>query len=329
MKCGSKIENYEPPDKRKTPALSLDTLSGYRFEIEPIHKDAFIQSKLKLVSRLRLRRSINGLSSFHNRHSKSINIDSVAEYIKEKLCDIGYDDDVNFHSYTQDGYTLKNVICEKPGSINKYIFLTAHYDTILKENLEDIKPRAPGANDNASGVASLLEILRIIKDIDLQKNIKFAFFSGEEQGLWGSTHYARFVKDANLDLDVLINMDMCSETGWLSTNNTTNVDIDNGQTGIVETNNQESIKFGSKMKNIAELYTTLKVDFDPIDASDYMPFEARNYVCIGAYDGSAVRQNPHYHSSTDVPSNLNIPFLTSVTRMVLAFVLNEASAKIK
>jgi hypothetical protein len=67
----------------------------------------------------------------------------------------------------------------------------------------------------------------------------------------------------------------------------------------------------------------LKVEFDPIFASDYMPFEARGYVCIGGYDGSAIEENSQYHSSTDVMDNLDTDFLTSVTKMVLAFAISE------
>lgn len=52
-----------------------------------------------------------------------------------------------------------------------------------------------------------------------------------------------------------------------------------------------------------------------------MPFEARGYVCVGAYDGAAKSSNPH--SDTDVMTNLDMVFLTNVTKMVPAFVLGE------
>ena len=51
-----------------------------------------------------------------------------------------------------------------------------------------------------------------------------------------------------------------------------------------------------------------------------MYFEAAGYVvCIGAYDGSAITNNPNYHSASDVPSSLDFDFLTSVTKMVFSF----------
>jgi len=56
----------------------------------------------------------------------------------------------------------------------------------------------------------------------------------------------------------------------------------------------------------------------------FMPFEARGYVCIGAYDGAAKSSNPHYHSDTDVINNLDMSLLTNITKMTLAFVLSES-----
>jgi hypothetical protein len=50
-----------------------------------------------------------------------------------------------------------------------------------------------------------------------------------------------------------------------------------------------------------------------------MYFEVAGSVCIGAYEGSAVTNNPNYNSPSDVPSNLDFDFLTSVTKMVLDF----------
>ena len=164
--------------------------------------------------------------------------------------------------------------------------------------------------------------------VKTEYTIQFVFFSGEEQGLWGSKHYAKKMKEDNKDLLLVVNMDMCGETGFLSNNNTTFIDIDDGSTGIIDENNEMSQRFGQKMEQYAKDYTELAVEFDPIFASDYMPFEARGYVCIGAYDGFAIDENPHYHTQLDVPENLNMPFLTSVTKMVLAFALLESHYKI-
>ena len=325
--CYKPFEHYRPPDKTKSPTLILSEVhEKLKSRRTILTADTFITSKISLISTGNIHKSIVNLSSFHNRHSKSQYIDSVASWLKNELINIGYsNENINFHTYSESGFNLKNVICTKIGSRpDKTILLCAHYDTILNRNPDDAISRQPGANDNASGVASLLEISRIIFGLDLKHNIQFVFFSGEEQGLWGSTHYSQYLKDNNIDLHVVVNMDMCSEPGFLSTLTTANVDIDDGQTGVVSSNNEASQNFGLLMKNLAETYTNLSIEFDPIDASDYMPFEARGYVCIGAYDGAAKSSNPHYHSDTDVINNLDMSLLTNITKMTLAFVLSES-----
>ena len=75
----------------------------------------------------------------------------------------------------------------------------------------------------------------------------------------------------------------------------------------------------------ASKYTDLRVHLDSIYDSDYEPFEADGIVVIGAYDGSAEPENPHYHSVTDTVDFINWPFLASVTKMVLATVVSIAT----
>ncbi|MGB9169145.1 MAG: M20/M25/M40 family metallo-hydrolase [Nitrososphaeraceae archaeon] len=322
------IEKYLCPDKTKTPCISKSFQKFRALKTITVEIDPFIQSQVDKVSRQNIENWIEELSSFHNRHSKSQNIHQVAEWLKTELYNIGYGiENIKFHYYEEEGFNLENVICTKSEDSKKILLICAHYDTILKENFDDIVSRAPGANDNASGVAAILEIGRIIYNLKSKYSIEFVFFSGEEQALWGSKHYAHFLKSNNVDIHLLINLDMCGETGHLSSNNATNIDVDNGQTGVVSTNNEASQIFGLTMEQMAKTYTDLDVEFDPIDASDYMPFEARGYVCIGAYDGSAISSNPRYHSSTDILANLNMDFLTSVTKMVLATILQEAQIK--
>ena len=327
------IEHYpSPPDKRRTPPISSEFIKRKQTLRRSTIVNETIRSHIDSVSRSNIERLINRLTSFHNRHTKSENINRAAKWIMDELKEINGNDGehtntVSYHEYIEDQYHLKNVIYDKQGATNRVILFCAHYDTILQSNTNDVASRAPGADDNASGVCALLEMARIISTLNLEYSMRFAFFSGEEQGYWGSKHYAQHIKDKNEDLYAVVNLDMCSEPGFLSTKSTTNVDVDDGTTGSVSTNNEASQLLGQKMEKMAIDYTNLKVEYDPIAFSDYMPFEARGYVCIGAYDGSAVEQNHHYHSETDIPSNLDLDFLTSITKMTLAFALSEGRLK--
>jgi Zn-dependent M28 family amino/carboxypeptidase len=317
------LKYYPPPNKTKKAYVKPVPIA-----VEKLKKiDDEVKLLLTEVSTDSIKSILLKLSSYHTRHSKSKHINEVAEWLKNEFINIGYDD-IFFHNYTEniDGndYDLRNVICKKNGINNKSILICAHYDSRIK-NLDDFISRSPGANDNASGVSAILEIARIISKQNLEYSLQFALFSGEEQGLLGSKHYAKFVKENNIDIYRLINLDMIGypqlNPGIVLIERDNHPDPDHNQ---VKENDQDSIAFGKIMADMSS-YADLQIYLDSIWNSDYEPFEAEGYVVIGAYDGSAdENQNPHYHDTTDTLSIIDWNYLTSVTKMVLATVLDVA-----
>jgi hypothetical protein len=295
---------------------------------KPEKTDDEIEPLLKMVSTDAIKSWLLKLSSYHTRHSKSRYINEVADWLRGEFESMGYDN-VGFHDYTEniDGnsYDLKNVICNKNGTnSDKHVLICAHYDSRVK-NLGDSESRAPGANDNASGVSAVLEIARVIRRQSLKHPLQFVLFSGEEQGLLGSKRYAKFVKDRNIHIYRLINLDMVAypklNPGIVI------IERDNNERpehNLVKENDEDSIGFGKVMADMSS-YTDLQIHLDSIFDSDYEPFEAEGCVVIGAYDGSADEvQNPHYHDGSDTFSLIDWNYLTSVTKMILATVLKTA-----
>jgi len=291
--------------------------------------DSEIQQIVYSVSKDRLKSWLLNLSSFHTRHTKSKYINDVAEWLRAEFKNMGYDNnDVFFHNYVEniDGknYELKNVICNKKGINNQCILICAHFDSRVKD-LADSESRSPGANDNASGVCAILEIARLINKQNLDYTVQFAMFSGEEQGLLGSKNYIKFVKENNIDIYRLINLDMIAypklNPGIIIIERDNNDKLEHNR---VKENDTASIEFGNVMAEMS-YYTDLKINRDSIWNSDYEPFEAEGVVVIGAYDGSAdENKNSHYHDVSDVPSLIDWNYLSSVTKMVLATVLKLA-----
>ena len=315
---------YPPPDKRRN--RSKIQLSGRKIEKQRDKLDSQIIEIIEKVSKNRIKTSLRKLSSFHTRHTKSTDIAEAAEWLLKKFKNQGYDD-VIYHIPKErlDGLELqlKNIICKKRGSTDQTIIICAHFDSRM-EDLNDSVSRAPGANDNASGVCSILEIARVLARQNLGLSLQFVLFSGEEQGLLGSKNYARFIKESNIDLFRLVNLDMIGfpqlNPGIVIIERDNNPDLLHNK--VVE-NDQQSIEFGDIMKKMSA-YTDLQFHLDSIYDSDYEPFEAEGYIVVGAYDGSADATNPHYHSSSDVPSLIDWDYLTSVTKMVLATILMVA-----
>lgn len=111
--------------------------------------------------------------------------------------------------------TVNNVLAYLPGKTDEYIIIGAHYDHLGYGNVDSLAPSQigkvhPGADDNASGTAGVLELARLLtpRKGQLQRGILFADFAGEELGLLGS---AEWVKEPTRPLDkavAMINMDM-------------------------------------------------------------------------------------------------------------------------
>jgi Zn-dependent M28 family amino/carboxypeptidase len=283
-----------------------------------------MQSILEEVSTENLKQYLNRLSDFHTRHSKSPLLNDACEWIMNELRSFGYTDTF-YHSFKStidnEEFKLRNIVCEKKGIDDKLVMVCAHYDCVMN-SMEDSVSRAPGANDNGSGVSAIIEIARILANENLRHSVQFVFFSGEEQGLLGSKSYAKYIKENSMDLYRLINLDMIGypffapNTVIIERDNNTNVKYNQ-----VKKNDTESIEFGDMMKDMTYA-VGLQFYLDSIYDSDYEPFEAKGYVVIGAYDGSANPvKNPHYHSSSDLPENIDWDYLTSVTKLVLATVL--------
>ena len=85
----------------------------------------------------------------------------------------------------------------------------AHFDSISKQP----EISAPGADDNASGTAAVLEIARILKDVQLDSSIQFGIFSNEEQDGLGSKHFAKKARKQGLRIKGCINLDVIGYNG--------------------------------------------------------------------------------------------------------------------
>ncbi len=111
--------------------------------------------------------------------------------------------------------TVNNVLAYLPGKTDEYVILGAHYDHLGRGNFDSLAPSQigqihPGADDNGSGSAGLLELARLLSPMkgQLQRGILFASFAGEELGLLGS---AEWVKEPTRPLEkavAMLNMDM-------------------------------------------------------------------------------------------------------------------------
>ncbi len=168
-----------------------------------VEKNPLIDSIISEVSTQNIKSSITDLVGFETRYPYDKQIKS-AEYIYERLYQ--YLDKVNYHTYEYWGVEWKNVVGTIEG--NKYpeqtIVVCAHFDTKSEKQLV----YAPGADDNASGCAGVIELARILSKYSFEKTLKFIFFSRESTGQNGSNAYVKSINRDKLKIIAALNMDM-------------------------------------------------------------------------------------------------------------------------
>src|SRR6266478_4902776 len=104
--------------------------------------------------------------------------------------------------------TLKGTM---PDSANRYYVVSGHYDSMCTSPT-DAKCDAPGANDDASGTAAVLEMARVMAKHNFDATIIFMTVPGEEQGLLGATYFAEQAKQKNWDIEAMFTNDIVGNT---------------------------------------------------------------------------------------------------------------------
>ncbi|MGX1159803.1 peptidase M28-like protein [Arthrobacter sp. SLBN-100] len=151
------------------------------------------------------------LTAHPTRHSFSPSYRDAAQRAGERLTALGYatrEEPVSFG-----GRQTLNVIAEKPGTAaadeRRLVYVVAHLDSINEAG--GTNAPAPGADDNASGAAGVLEIARLLAATTARHDLRLVLFGGEEQGLHGSrVHVAGLPAAERSRISMAVNMDMIS-----------------------------------------------------------------------------------------------------------------------
>ena len=241
-----------------------------------------------------------------SRHKLQPGNNKAADYIKQKLQSYGLPAyDQNFSS------TGRNVYGVQLGTIypNKKYIICAHYD--------DMPPgtTAPGADDNASGTAAVIEASRIFTQYNSKYTIIYALWDEEEQGLIGSAYYALQAYNSGDSIMGVINLDMIS------------YDSNSDSKGEIHTRPiANSIALKDMMLQINTLYSiglTLSTINPGATYSDHASFWNRNYgaILLIELDGDF---NPYYHSVNDKVQYFNLPYYLKMSKAAFGTVATLA-----
>lgn len=213
----------------------------------------------------------------------------------------------------EDGITGQNVVgfIDNPG--NEIVVIGAHYDHLGMGDFSSLhrgeKAVHNGADDNASGVVAMLHLAKVLGEKNLNRDVLFIGFSGEEKGLWGSNYFA---KNPTIDLSMvnfMINMDMVGRLDESKGLAIHGVGTSPQWNNLIDRANTDSLK-------------TIKSQ-SGVGPSDHTSFYLQDIPILHFFTG----QHEDYHKPGDDVEKVNIEGIIKVASIIEQLILNSDGDK--
>ena len=255
-----------------------------------------IRSLMDSVSIDSIKANIEHLCSYHNRRFDSRYIWEVQDWLTSCYEQFGvdtillHDFKVNKPDYPEE--TADKVIAVQWGTKTpqEFVICGAHYDSWNDDGVDPDTIRSPGADDNASGVAGILETARLLSNYTFDRTLIFANWCAEEIGLIGSAAYAADCAEARMDIVGYFNLDMI---GYLKEGTDIHVHL------MYTT--QDSL-IANYVYNLSHIYfpeMPIHQNWLAWGDSDYSSFNRNGYPAIHPFE-DVHASSPFIHTRNDV-----------------------------
>jgi len=270
------------------------------------------------LSEARIRSDLETLVGPRDPYANMRALNAAAEYVAGELRNAGLA--VTEDSFRTEGEVFRNIVGTHVGTVapQEQVLVVAHYDT---------KPGTPGADDNASAVAAMLEIARTLGRGRFERTLQFVGFTLEEYGYQGSRRFARRARREGREIVGVLDLEM---VGFTSPKQRLPPGVRGRRTGdfIGVVGNRRSRTLveafvASARRAVPVLpVETLVVGWNGymlpiVRLSDHAPFWDTGFPAVMITDTAFLR-NPHYHQPSDTLDTLDLPFLTQVATATAA-----------
>jgi hypothetical protein len=219
----------------------------------------------------------------------------------------------SYENWSDGGYSSRNVICTKTGTTyaSSEVVLAAHIDSFW-----------PGADDDGSGAALLMHLAELLGDKDFKRTVKIVFFTGEEEGLYGS---AAFVYNIAAEPYAMIVFD----TTAYDSNADSKFTIGTGCPGY-HTANANDTAIGNMFIDALSDYSISGIaSINSSFSSSYQTDIFSLWAAEGTNGAVQINEDlsyptPYYHSANDTIANLSLSQLTNVTKAAVVVTTNIA-----
>lgn len=256
---------------------------------------AHIQQAIATVDASNIKQFVEELSNLHTRHANSATGKTVADFLGDKYRSLaGNRDDVTIGTFEHGNKTSQPslyVRIEGQTNPDEIVILGSHIDSI--NWMQGTNARSPGADDNASGTATNLEIFRIIMEQNwtFDRTLEIHGYAAEELGLVGSQDWARKYRADNKNVISMVQHDMNiyrsgpADKIWLISNNT-NASLNRNLGQLID--QYVGIPWGQKVLSGGN--------------SDHYSWTRKGYASAFPFEDPS-NYNPNIHTSRDTVSN--------------------------
>lgn len=241
--------------------------------------------------------TIAHLCSYYNRRCDSRHIYDVQDWLASRYNSLEGIDTVMLHDFKihKEGYpeeTADNVLAIQWGTTTpeEFVICGAHYDSWNGDTTDPDTVRAPGADDNATGVAGIWETARLLSRYKFDRTIIYANWNAEELGLIGSAVYAKECADNLMDIVGYFNMDM---NGYLREGSEIHMDV--------VYVNQDSL-LAKMFFDVCHIYfpdMPVRQNWMPHGDSDFSSFNRNGYAALHPFE-DVWASSPYIHTRQDV-----------------------------
>lgn len=311
---------FDVTDQAQVSNEALPMVEFFRLNLgeRPMTQQAYLQESISMLDSQRLFKTVTDLSAFRNRFYKSDYGVKAAEFIASQFQTIAKNrSDVKVELFKHSKWAQPSVIATIAGqgpNKNEIVVIGGHEDSINQMAFGSKEQVAPGADDNASGIATVLEVYRVLIETGFKPNrtLMFMGYAAEEVGLLGSQEIANQFKKEGKAVVAVAQFDMTAFVG-------------SGDQVVFMTDftNPELTQFSQKLM---DTYVKAKWSTDQCGyaCSDHASWTKAGYSSIMPFEATMNGDNKDIHTPRDLISKLDFKHGLHFAKLALSFMAELA-----
>lgn len=284
----------------------------------PMKQGYYLRTAMGQLSTQELHRTITEMSAFRNRYYKSETGVKAAEYVASRFKMVSkHRSDVRVDLFKHSRWAQPSVVATVAGEgpkASEIVVIGGHLDSINQAGFGSKNMNAPGADDNASGTATVIEVFRQLMESGFKPNrtLMFMGYAAEEVGLWGSQEIANTFRQNAKSVVAVMQLDMTAFPGSGSQ-----------ITFMTDFTNPQLTTFTQKL---ADTYVKIKWSTDKCGyaCSDHASWHKAGFAAVMPFEALFSQNNRAIHTSSDVLDKLDMNHSLAFAKLGLAFMVELA-----